>query len=270
MYPSFTSSKLFVLIVLLTFASALVIDREVEAARDSVSIQSGPSFSHTCQQDAGAGPCKLVEGGRNPVEALEESRGLENSIELEDGEEFVMLDGAMRITAEEGGGGSEEDSLAPNLPPSSRRRRWGLSLGLVALVSIGCLLWAYRKSLPTHRLPSIPRLSVNMPTISSSTFSLSKPQSSSFRPAPGSLLHWSEEEDPSNPVPTSSWRDKFPRISRSTTKYGRSRGSTRWGGLFRGQPQEGEGDYEEVGLLPSPTPYPLSARSAGTTTYGTV
>jgi hypothetical protein len=30
-------------------------------------------------------------------------------------------------------GSGPEDNLAPNLPPSSRRRRWGLSFGLVAL-----------------------------------------------------------------------------------------------------------------------------------------
>lgn len=193
----------------------------------------------------------------------------------------------------EEGESQEEENLVPPLPPSSKRRRWGLSFALVSLIGLGCLLWTYRHSLPTHRLPHInyslpftlPHLSLSMPTISSSSFTLRKPTfggpspdkqtSPRFRPDSSSLLRWAEEEDPSSTSRTShthssSWRSKLPRIPR-VGRYNRGSGPTSTGrsGLFQLGDLEDEGEYEEVGLLPSPSPY-LNTRSERMMSYGTV
>jgi len=194
---------------------------------------------------------------------------------------------------------SPEDNLAPNLPLSSKRRRWGLSFALVALIGLGCLLWVYRHSLPNPMdylpisfslphlsLPSglrghLPHLSLSLPTISSASFTLpgkstsrynarrSRQARSSFRPEASSLLRWTEEEDPSLPNPTSSraassWRSKFPSLS--TSKSGRSSRRPSGGNILWDFEDEGS-DYEEVGLLPSPN----SSKVVGSSrSYGTV
>jgi len=220
----------------------------------------------------------------------------------------------LRFSAtEEGGEEAQEDNLVPPLPPSARRRRWGFGFGLVALLGLGCLLWIYRHSLPVHRLPSLPHISLpswisdrlpqtslsmpGMPTLSSSSFTLKKPSlfsgpsasdksprtnrsSKSFRPDSMSLLRWSEEADPSftpsSSAQRSSWRSKLPSISGiRSSRYTRPTSATqsRMGGLFLGELEE-DGEYEEVGLLPSPRNYGsylvAGAGASATRSYGSV
>jgi len=195
---------------------------------------------------------------------------------------------------------SKEDSLAPNLPPSHKKRNWTLAIALITLFTLVTLLWVYRSSLPRpallHRihLPHLPihlpssikSFSVPIPTITSSTFSFSKNKnwdrgSPQFRPDTGSLLRWTEEEDPAftHPHPSPSWRSKLPLLSSSKAKVNRAGGAR---GVFSlGDLDEedsggmnGRG-YEEVGLLPSPRRFGSSvgggnAGSAGGLNYGSV
>ena len=104
--------------------------------------------------------------------------------------------------------------------------------------------------LPHITSQSLPSLSTfKKPTLGARTRSR-RPKR--YRPAPSSLLRWALEADPSAKGPSSSTTSASGNVPRSP---------------FLGDLEE-EGDYEEVGLLPTPSPYQSERRSYGAVADG--
>ncbi|KZS90152.1 hypothetical protein SISNIDRAFT_488684 [Sistotremastrum niveocremeum HHB9708] len=111
-----------------------------------------------------------------------------------------------------------DNDLVASPPPPLQHKRFVWVFGPLVAITVLGLLYAARK--PSFRTPSY-----TLP-------SFTNPNRLRFRPAPNSLLRWTLEADPS-----SSQR--------------KTQARPFWGEIEL----DGEGAYEEVGLIPSPTPY---------------